>query len=180
MEDNEARDNEIMSCLSADCDFRYTFRFKKTGNNHTELWGMKSSTRESLKDWLIASRIAPEISEACANACSELMTNCIAYMPENSAAVMSITVNGSSIIVETANRADTSRRESVAESIKKLHGNQSAREIFAEKLLNPATDGRCHLGFAKIALETRGHIEFVGKPDANIVHVRVTMETCAV
>ena len=51
--------------------FAYTFQFYKIEERFGKLWQMKTSARESLKDWLLASDISPQISGKCANACSE-------------------------------------------------------------------------------------------------------------
>ena len=96
-------------------DFAYSFKFKKAETQFERLWTMKASARESLKDWLIVSNIAPTIAENCANACSELIENCVKYTEDGSFATVFIHVLENTIIVETLNGADKQHRNALKE-----------------------------------------------------------------
>ena len=85
------------------CDFEYIFKFKKGEEKFDKLWQMKASARESLKDWLLVTDISPQISEICANACSELIENCIKYTQDETTAVVAIHATNTVITVETIN-----------------------------------------------------------------------------
>ncbi|MCP4353672.1 MAG: hypothetical protein GY795_50135 [Desulfobacterales bacterium] len=161
--------------VSLKCDFEYAFRFVKTEENFNELWGMKSSTRESMKDWLIASTVKPEKADICANACSELVENCIKFSKNGSTSVISIKIKDRSIIVETFNESEKEHKNDIAGAFKELNQASDPRQLFAERLLSPPQQGKGRLGLIKIALETRGKIGLENEPE-NVVHVKLEME----
>ena len=141
---------------------------------------MKSSARESLKDWLLASSVTPKIAETCANACSELIENCIKYAQNYTRAGVLIHVNQpdaaekADIIVETFNRSDPSHRECLSEAIAAINQTGDLKMLFVQKLLNPSY-GQSHLGLVKLMLETKGRMEFL-PAENHIAHVRLRME----
>ena len=171
------------SIIEQDCakmDFEYIFQFQKTDEHFGQLWQMKSSARESLKDWLLASNIAPKIAETCANACSELIENCIKYAQNQTRAGVLIHVNqadaggDAEIIVETFNRTEPLHCGTLQESITTINHSNDLKMLFVQKLLNPS-EGLSHLGLVKLMLETKGQIEFL-PAENDIVHVRLRME----
>ena len=161
-------------------DFEYTFQFQKTEEHFDQLWQMKSSARESLKDWLLASSVTPKIAETCANACSELIENCIKYAQNYTRAGVLIHVNQpdaaekADIIIETFNRSDPSHHACLSESIAAINQTGDLKMLFVQKLLNPSY-GQSHLGLVKLMLETKGRMEFL-PAENHIAHVRLRME----
>ncbi len=147
--------------VDLEIDFEYTFKFKKNKEKFDMLWGMKANARQSLKDWLtISTDIGPKTSEVCANACSELIENCIKYSENDSTIVVSIKAKGKSVTVETINRAEKEDKETLAEAVRKLNAASDPKQLFAEKLLNPV-EGKSELGLIKIITETKGVIVFI-------------------
>ncbi len=156
-------------------DFEYMFQFYKSAHHFEQLWQMKSSARESLKDWLLASNVAPKIAETCANACSELIENCIKYTHENTRAGVAIHVDKTDITVETCNIADPKDCNSLTDSIAVLQTTSDIKQLFIEKLMGqPGESG--HLGLVKIALETKGRLDLLKESANQAVHVRLYME----
>ncbi len=170
-----AEEKQMEESILLENDFEYAFKFRKTEKRFNRLWGMKSSARESLKDWLIASDINPKVSEVCANACSELIENCVKFSKNDSTAVVSINVSDRSITVETINKAEKEHRETVSREIEALNAASDPRQVFAEKLLNPA-EGKSQLGIIKISMETKGKLELVQEPDEEIVRMKLEMK----
>ncbi len=156
-------------------DFQFGFRIRKAEENFKKLWTMKSSARESLKDWLLATNIAPKLSEICANACSELIENCIKYSRNDSMATVSISASDVVITVETINRAEKEHKDFIMKIAEKLNAAPDPQLLFTEMLLNPI-DGKSQLGLAKILMETKGKVEIVQEPDEAVVHVRLKMK----
>ncbi len=156
-------------------DFEYMFQFYKIEARFDQLWQMKSSARESLKDWLLASSVPPKIAETCANACSELIENCIKYTRENTRSGVAIHVDKTDIIVETCNIAKVEDCSNLRNSISALQVTEDIKQLFVERLLQQ-TDGSGHLGLIKIALETKGRLELLKESADHAVHVRLCME----
>lgn len=167
---------KIKECVILTCDFEYAFKFRKTEEKFHELWRMKSSARESLKDWLLTSDVSPKMSEVCSNACSELIENCIKFSQDGSSAVVSIKVENKIITVETINSADKKDKTFLIKDIEKLNDAPDLKLLFAEKLLKPDKN-RSRLGLVKIAMETGGTISLVHESDEDIVHMKLEMKT---
>ncbi|MCP4353674.1 MAG: hypothetical protein GY795_50145 [Desulfobacterales bacterium] len=166
-----------MSCPEIDLeyDFEYAFKFVKKTERFDRLWDMKSIARQSLKDWLTATDISHENAEICANACSELIENCIKYSSEDSNAVVYIKVSDRSISVETINTSEEEHKNIIAEGINKLNSVSDPKKLFAERLMNPVT-GKSQLGLIKILMETKGVLELVREPNRGIIRLRLEME----
>ncbi|GAK50139.1 hypothetical protein U14_01366 [Candidatus Moduliflexus flocculans] len=156
-------------------DFEYMFQFYKIDAHFDQLWQMKSSARESLKDWLLASTVPPKIAETCANACSELIENCIKYTRENTRSGVAIHVDKTDITVETCNIATVEDCSNLRNSISALQVADDIKQLFVERLMQQ-TDGGGHLGLIKIALETKGRLELLKESADHAVHVRLCME----
>ena len=159
-------------------DFEYMFQFYKINAHFDQLWQMKSSARESLKDWLVASNVSPKVAETCANACSELIENCVKYTREHTRAGVAIHVDKTHITVETCNIAEPEDCRSLRHSIAALQAANDVKQLFIEKLLKQS-EGSGHLGLVKIALETKGRLELLkeqAEQAEQAVHVRLHME----
>jgi len=156
-------------------DFEYMFHFYKADDHFDQLWQMKSSARESLKDWLVASSVLPKIAETCANACSELIENCIKYTQANTRAGVAIHVDKTDITVETCNIAEVADCANLRSSIAALQHAVDVKQLFVEKLMDTVA-GSSHLGLVKIALETKGRLELLKESSDQAVHVRLYME----
>ncbi|MFH1156548.1 MAG: hypothetical protein V1793_22315 [Pseudomonadota bacterium] len=157
-------------------EFAYIFKFKKTDANFNDLWAMKSSARESLRDWLIAWVCDPKTAENCANACSELIENCIKFSIVDTVSTVLIRINEASIVVETRNMADEHNLRMVQNMIQKLATIDDLREYFAQTLLTP-NRGKSQLGILKIIMETKGAISFVNSSDDRAVHIRLEIDS---
>ncbi len=156
-------------------DFVYSFRFKKIDEQFDQLWTMKASARESLKDWLVISDIPPRTAEICANACSELIENNIKYTPNGSIATVSIYVLDNEITVETINPAEQEYIEELSQSLETLRTASDPREVFVDKLMHP-TEGKSQLGLIKIVVETEGTLELVKCDDGQTIHMELKMK----
>ncbi len=64
---------------------------------------MKSLTRKSVREWLLIQDIDYVMSDNIANACSELIENCIKYSIENEESYEIIKIQKHRVIVETFN-----------------------------------------------------------------------------
>ena len=157
------------------CEFYYSFQFRKYDTLFDRLWQMKSSVRESLQDWLLASAVSHESAENCANACSEMVENCIKYASNDSQAGVSICVKDTSILVETSNHAEAMHRQELQESIVALNEALDLSQLFVQKLMNPE-EGVSQLGLIKIMMETKGRLELLPGQEPDIAHVRLSME----
>ena len=158
------------------CDFEYIFKFKKGKEKFDKLWQMKASARESLNDWLLVTDISPQISEICANACSELIENCIKYTQAETTAVVAIHATNAVITVETINPTEQGHKALLKDSIDALNAASDPKQIFVEKLLHPV-DKKSHLGLIKIVMETKGTLELVQEQNDAVVHVKLHMNT---
>ena len=156
------------------CDFEYIFKFKKGEEKFDKLWQMKASARESLKDWLLVTDISPQISEICANACSELIENCIKYTQDETTAVVAIHATNTVITVETINPTKQNHKALLKDSIDTLTAVSDPKQLFVEKLLYPI-DKKSHLGLIKIVMETKGTLELVQEQNDDVVHVKLHM-----
>jgi hypothetical protein len=153
----------------------YNFRFRKTEEHFNELWEMKSSFREHLQDWLTAADVHPHISEICANACSELLENCIKYTQNHTIATVGIYITGHSILVETINKAEQEHKKTLSDFLNKLQTTSDPKQLFIDCLMHPV-DGKSQLGLIKVAIETKGILELVEEEDQEIVHVKLYVQ----
>ena len=155
-------------------DFEYTFQFQKTEEHFDQLWQMKSSARESLKDWLLASSVTPKIAETCANACSELIENCVKYGREESVAAVAIHVTNTMIEIETVNATEPEHAAELRQSLDELNAADDLKKLFVQKLLHPM-QGKSHLGLIKIVMETKGALRMMPHAANDIAHVALRM-----
>lgn len=158
--------------IHKDSEFAYSFKFRKNGGNFNDLWAMKSSARESLRDWLIAWIFSPKTADTCANACSEMIENCIKFSLVDSMSSVSILIQDTSIIIETVNKAVKEHRECLVTMLKAIEESGNPRAMFADKLLK-STKGKSHLGILKILMETRGTLQISEKQDFEFIRVRL-------
>jgi hypothetical protein len=159
-----------------DSEFAYSFKFRKTDTNFNDLWAMKSSARESLRDWMIAWTCGPKTAENCANACSELIENCIKFSLVDTVSTVSIRIRERSIEVETRNRSDRDNLCMVTGMIEKLGEIDDLRSYFARTLLSP-NRGKSQLGILKIVMETRGTLQIVPAKDPDLVQIRLEIDS---
>lgn len=157
------------------CDFRYVFKFRNRADHFEKLWQMKISARESLDDWLLVSDITPHTAEVCANACSELIENCIKYSLENAISVVAIHVTDRDIVIETINSTKPDHLSELADAVKMLDIADDPKQVFIQKLMNPVA-GKSHLGLSKIVVETKGSLSLVPHEEAGVVHVKLKMQ----
>ncbi len=157
------------------CDFRYVFKFRNRANHFEKLWQMKISARESLDDWLLVSDIIPHTAETCANACSELIENCIKYGQEDAVAVVAIHVTDREIVIETINTTAPDNLAELADAIQALAAAADPKQVFIEKLMHPVA-GKSHLGLSKIVMETKGALSLVPHEESGVVHVKLRLQ----
>lgn len=147
----------------------YCLNFRRDEERFNELWGMKTHVRESVKDWLVASNVRSRISEVCANACSELLENCIKYTRNGSVAAVSVHLTEQTIIVETINSAYDEHIKVLRKSLDMLYATSELKRLFVENLLNPDS----HLGLIRVMLETKGTLELMKEKEQEIVHLKL-------
>ena len=155
-------------------DFRYVFKFRNSKDHFEKLWNMKISARESLEDWLLVSAVSPHIAEICANACSEMIENCIKYGHENSMAVVAIHVTNTTIVIETVNSTEREHAAELRRSLEALDATGDPKQLFVQKLLNPV-QGKSHLGLIKMVMETKGALRIMPHAEDDVVHVVLRM-----
>lgn len=154
--------------------FSYAFTFKKVDAEFDRLWQMKSSARESLKDWLLVSGVSPKHSEICANACSELIENCIKYCREGSIANVTIRVENAIITVETFNRATSQHHQKLTGMLTQIRSSANLEQLFVETLILSTSD-KSQVGLIKIAMETKGSLTLVSPQHDEILHLVLKM-----
>ncbi len=158
-------------------DFEYFFRFKRTENNFTELWRMKSAARESLKEWLLSMHVNPLISEAVSNASSELIENCIKYSVLDAYSFVLINVFERNIFIETVNKAGQEQISGIKEILNYITGsNKTINDVYIERIRQSCMVGKSQLGLVKIILETKGNIMIIDEKDNDIIHLRIKIE----
>lgn len=162
-------------------DFYYYFKFKKQANNFEKLWKMKASARIALKEWLLAIPYNVDTSDVLANACSELIENCIKYSRIDTNSCVEIYTIKNTVYVETMNYATEEQKQILLDFLKELYSNiNTLGELYIQKLSGTIKTGNSQLGLIKIILETKGDIELLKqKPevkDNTIVHIRLKME----
>ena len=155
-------------------DFRYVFKFRKRKDYFEKLWNMKISARESLEDWLLLSIASPQMAEICANACSELIENCVKYGREESVAAVAIHVTNTMIEIETVNATEPEHAAELRQSLDELNAADDLKKLFVQKLLHPM-QGKSHLGLIKIVMETKGALRMMPHPENDIAHVALRM-----
>jgi hypothetical protein len=158
-------------------DFEYFFRFKKGQTNFDELWRMKSSARESLREWLMAVHTEPQNAEIIANASSELIENCIKYSLVDAFSFVYIHVEDRVINIETVNKTSEEQREKIKAFLEYINKREKkAAELYIEKISESLISGNSQLGLLKILMETNGSIELLENNTENdIVHLKVRM-----
>lgn len=158
-------------------DFEYFFRFKKFNNNFEVLWRMKSSARESLREWLTAIDASPKNSEVISNAASELIENCIKYSKVESYSFVYIRVDGNKIGIETMNKATPDQKRELDYFMKSIkESDLSVTEIYIKKMIESINNKKSQLGILRIMMETEGTVDVVEDNDKDVVHFSVLME----
>jgi hypothetical protein len=159
-------------------DFEYFFRFIKTDNNFEELWRMKSSARESLREWLLSTHAVPKKAEVVSNSASELIENCIKYSEINSYSSVYIYVLGKIVGIETLNSSNPEQKSKIDGYIEfiNLEGGSNPTKIYLEKITESIQTGKSQIGLLKVLMETQGTLEILEhKGEDKIVHLRVSM-----
>ena len=170
MDNNRLNYKKILECE----DFEYYFRFKRSNKNFNELWRMKSSARESLKEWLYAIQIDPEKADVIANACSELIENTIKYSLEKTFSYVSIRVEDKDIYIDTVNKSEPKPRENLKALIKRLENKKTSLEdLYIQKLTESVKRKNSELGLIKLLLETLGKLECIEEDTENTIHIKV-------
>jgi hypothetical protein len=159
-------------------DFEYFFKFKKTDTNFEDLWRMKSTARESLREWLLAIHTSPHLSEVISNSASELIENCIKYSHEETLSFVLIRVDGRIVTIETVNQSEPEELASVREFIRAIHlGEKTPAEMYVEKISESLQSGKSQLGLLRILMETEGTLELVEDAEQEKeVHLLVTIK----
>jgi len=159
-------------------DFEYFFRFKKTENNFEDLWRMKTTAREALREWLFSMHKTPQMVEVIANSSSELIENCIKYSDQGSFSFVLMRVHGDEVTIETANKAEPELKQNVVRFVEYITAKQNnPTEIYIKKITESLATGKSQLGLLKILMETEGAMEVVqDKGEENIVHLKVTIK----
>ena len=155
-------------------DFRYVFKFRNRKDHFEKLWNMKISARESLDDWLLVSDVPPHLAEICANACSEMIENCIKYSGDDSMTVVAIHVTNTTIMIETVNTTNPEHAAELRKSLDMLEAADDPKQVFVQKLLNPV-QGKSRLGLIKIVMETKGTLRVIPHAEDDIAHVKLCM-----
>lgn len=153
----------------------YRLHFRKLEKRFDELWGMKAHVRESVHDWLTASNVSSRISEVCANACSELLENCIKYASNGSVITVVVSLAEQTIVVETMNSAHNEHRASLRQALNALQASSEPKQLFVHNLLYPV-GGESHIGLIRLILETRGTLELVPEEDQELVHLQLRVK----
>lgn len=167
--------------LFKDEDFEYFFKFIKNDSNFNELWRMKSLARETLKEWLIATHLDVETAENCANACSELIENCIKFSLVDEYSYVLILVDNDKITVETINKSEEEKIKILQKNFDCLLNKDidDITDMYITKLTENTTENseKSQLGIIKIKLETNADFQLVKRDEKNIVHIKLTMDT---
>ncbi len=138
---------------------------------------MKSLARESLKGWLTANNVNPDLAENTANSCSELIENTIKYSVENETISVLIALNKPDILIETINVSDEEQKEKLLRYYDNLQSSsKNLSDLFLEKLQHCTTLVKSQLGLIKIILETGGKVELLEVEKNNIVHVKLSIK----
>ncbi len=159
-------------------DFEYFFRFMKTQDNFEELWRMKASARESLREWLMATHAVPKTVEVISNSASELIENCIKYSEMNAHSFVYIQVMGKTVGIETMNSSTADQKRKISEYIQFINSTSKGNptRIYLDKIAESIHTGKSQIGLLKILMETKGTLELIDhKNEKNIVHIRVRM-----
>lgn len=168
--DNELKNN----------DFEYFFKFLKSHNNFEELWRIKSLARETIKEWLIATRISIKTAENCANACSELIENGIKYSKYDTETFVSINIQNNKVSVKTINNTTNEKqKKEVMEYIDYLNENYNKlNDLYINRLKEHYQSGHNKLGLIKILMETKGRINYIKQKDDDnkIIRIALNME----
>ncbi len=160
-------------------DFEYYFRFKKLPENFEELWRMKSSARESLKEWLVAVKAGFKTAEVIANSASELIENCIKYSVINTFSSIYISVMDGFVRIETVNTASDNNKKVLTQFIEIINSQkESLASLFLKKIMDYAENITSQIGLIKIMMESRGVIRLIDNSKENdIVCLRFEMKT---
>lgn len=157
-------------------DFEYYFRFKKEKDNFDDLWRMKSTAREALKEWLVAIHSDLKQAEDIANGCSELIENTIKYSAVSTNAFVVIKSYDGKVVVETVNKSEPDQYRTVRDFIEYINkGDKKLEELYIERITMSITTGGSQLGILKVMMETHGSFELIDQEEENVVHLKLTV-----
>jgi len=158
-------------------DFSYFFQFKKLDDNFDKLWRMKSSARDTLKEWLLTIPYDAETSSTIANACSELIENCIKYSSNNTSSLVEIFVYKEYIFIETSNYSDKAQIQEFKRCLQGIHENKgNLPRLYIKKLENSQYSGFSQLGLIKILMETHGEFKLLNEHKKNLLHTQLKIK----
>lgn len=153
-------------------DFEYFFKFVKLEDNFNDLWRMKAIARESLKEWLVSAHINVGVAENCANACSELIENCIKFTIIDKSSFILIDIVGEDIKIETVNWTEHEKKLELIEFIEGISKpDTDIQELYVERVRESILSEKSQLGLIKILMETKGKIQILRKEDDECVHL---------
>lgn len=154
---------------------QYSFKFINSKKKFEELWRMKSSAREAVREWLVISLRDLYKVDVISNSCAELIENCIKYSDEGSICSVNIELYQNNLTIDTENITSS-------EHINKLKGqmdllnkpNIILEELYLDKIKKYMTTQESGLGFFKILMETRGHLKL--NCEDNKVQIKLIVE----
>lgn len=157
-------------------DFHYYFKFKKKIDNFDDLWRMKKTGRLALREWMITFPYEQELANVIANACSELIENCIKYSVVNTAAQVEIFAIRENVYVETINIADEAQILKIKETLKLIEANMDDLvDLYLKKIKKAQDTGKSQLGLIKIIMETQGRLSIIEEAEKGILHLQLKM-----
>lgn len=163
--------------LKSKADFEYFFRFQKHSDNFETLWRMKSSARESLREWLSAINTSPKSAEVISSASSELIENCIKYSEPETFSFVLIKVHKNTIDIETMNRATKEQKSEVDNFMESIYTSDlTPTELYINKMIESIKSPKSQLGILRIMMETEGEVLMIDNNDESVVHFSVSME----
>lgn len=159
-------------------DYTTFFKFIKLTDNFEELWKLKTTARQVLRDWLRSMSFERDISELVSNASCELMENIIKFSKADESAFIVVEVfDQSSISIDTYNKSELFFREKLISFLDGLHKEQKQIEdLYLDRLREAVFSTESRLGIIKILLETGGRVELVDEEDEEMVHIRFMVD----
>lgn len=154
---------------------QYSFKFVNSKKKFEDLWRMKSSAREAVREWLVISLRDLYKVDVISNSCAELIENCIKYSDEGSVCGVNIELFQNNLIIDTENVASLEHISKLKEQISILNKpNIVLEELYLEKIKRYMSTQESGLGFYKILMETRGHLEL--NCNDRVVQIKLIVE----
>lgn len=156
----------------------YYFTFKKEDDNFKKLWQLKSAIRESIKEWLFTGLDNLDLTDTIANACSELIENCIKYSLNDTISALYIRLTDTMIVIETLNLCLPEDKAYVTNFITDVNsGKIIPGELYVDRLVTSSHKEKSMLGLLTILLEINGKLEYVDTPGHDeALHVKVLID----